>query len=134
MPIKGAGGTPGGAGSFFLGLCLMLAGGYLFLSSIRVYNFFSLGYGLFSLGGFHVPGGLTLLPLFLGVTLIFFKGGSFLGWILLLGGLIAICVGVIASIHFSLAGMSLMELLLILGLCASGLGLFLSSLRDGGRS
>ncbi len=132
MTMRGAGGTPGGAGRFFLGLAMMIAGGYLFLSSIRVYNLFSFGYGLFSMGGLRVTSGMTLLPLVLGIGLIFSNSGSILGWLLAAGSLIAICVGVIASIQFSLAGMSLFELLVIFVMLAGGAGLFFSSLRDSG--
>ncbi len=35
MEIKGAGGTNGGFGRFFIGLAMMVGGGYLFLSSLR---------------------------------------------------------------------------------------------------
>ncbi|BAH75352.1 hypothetical protein [Solidesulfovibrio magneticus] len=132
MAINGAGGTPGGLGRFFLGLTMMVAGGYLFLSSIRVYHFFNMGYSLYTFGSFRLTTGMTLLPLGLGIVMIFYSARNILGWLLFLGSLLAICVGVIASIRFSLASMSLFDLLVILTLLLGGLGLFLSSLRSQG--
>lgn len=132
MAIRDAGGTPGGAGRFFLGLAMMIAGGYLFLSSIRVYHLLSFGYSLFSLGGMHVTTGMILVPLMFGIGIIFYNANNPLGWLLAAGSLIAICVGVIASIQLSLGGMSLFDLLVILTLLVGGAGLFLSSLRGSG--
>ncbi|KHK03941.1 hypothetical protein [Desulfovibrio sp. TomC] len=132
MAVNGAGGTPGGLGRFFLGLAMMVAGGYLFLSSIRVYNFFTMGYSLYAFGPVRLTTGMTLLPLGLGIVMIFYNARNILGWLLFLGSLLAVGVGVIASIRFSLAGMSLFDLLVILTLLLGGLGLFLSSLRSQG--
>ena len=132
MAVNGAGGTPGGLGRFFLGLGMMVAGGYLFLNSIRVYHFFSLGYALHSFGPVRLTTGMTLIPLCLGLVMIFYNARTILGWLLFLGSLLAVCVGVIASIRFSLAGMSLFDLLVILTLMLGGLGLFLGSLRSQG--
>ncbi|MHC1712508.1 MAG: hypothetical protein AB9872_10190 [Solidesulfovibrio sp.] len=129
MTINGAGGTPGGLGRFFLGLAMMIAGGYLFLNSIRVYNFFSMGYSLYRFGPMHFTTGMTLIPLAIGIGMVFYNARGWIGWLLLLGSLAAICVGVIASVHFSLRSMSLFDLLVILVLLIGGLGLFLSSLR-----
>jgi len=49
-----------------------------------------------------------------------------------LGSLLAVVVGVVASIHFTLAGMSLFELLVI-WCCWWRAGLFLGSLRPARR-
>ena len=130
MAIRGAGGTPGGVKNFFLGLAMMLAGGYLFLSSVRVYNFFGFGSPFCSIGPVHMTGGMLLFPLFFGFILIFNKASSLLGWLMTLGSLLAICVGIIASVHFSFAGMTLMDLLSILLLLGGGAGLFFGSLRS----
>jgi len=127
--MHGAGGTPGGAGRFFLGLAMCIAGGYLLLNAIRITHLFAFHRVLFHLGPAPMTGGMLLLPLAIGVALIFWNARNPLGWLLALGSLLAICVGVIASIHFSLAGMSLFELLVILVLLCGGAGLVLGSLR-----
>ena len=99
------------------------------MSSVRVYNIFSMGYPLFHMGAMRVTSGMTLFPLMIGVGMIFFNARSILGWLLAILSLVAICAGVIASVQFSLAGMSLFELLVILVLFVGGAGLFLRSLK-----
>ena len=127
--MHGAGGTPGGAGRFFVGLAMCVAGGYLFLNAIHVSYGFGLGHVLYAYGPARLTTGMTLLPLALGIGLIFYNARNVLGWLLALGSLLAIVVGVIASIRFSLAGMSLFDLLVIVVLLVGGAGLFLGSLR-----
>lgn len=127
--MHGAGGTPGGAGRFFLGLAMCIAGGYLFLNAVRVTPMFSWGHVFFRIGPAPMTGGMILLPLAFGVGMIFWNARNPLGWLLAFGSLLALCVGVIASIHFSLAGMTLFELLVILVLLCGGAGLVLGSLR-----
>ncbi|MEW6263850.1 MAG: hypothetical protein AB1641_12315 [Thermodesulfobacteriota bacterium] len=127
---RGAGGTEGGAGRFFIGLAMMIVGGYLFLDSIRVHSGFNWGLGLYHLGGFAITGGLVLVPAIFGFGLIFYNARNPLGWILAGGSILALGFGVIRSISFNLAAMSAFDLLVILVLLFGGLGLFLSSLRN----
>jgi hypothetical protein len=133
MGMHGAGGTPGGAGRFFLGLAMCVAGGYLFLNSIRVSYGFGLGRVLYAYGPVRLTSGMTLIPLALGIGMIFFNARNPFGWLLALGSLLAVVVGVVTSIHFTLAGMSLFELLVMLVLLVGGAGLFLGSLRPARR-
>jgi len=133
-PIKGAGGTPGGIGSFFLGFLMMCVGFYMLLQSIVVTPWFGVGMGLFHFamfgGGFSLTSGMILIPLIFGVGMIFFNGRNLIGWALAVGSLAALIVGVITSIHFVFRPMSLFDLLVILILTFGGTGLFLRSLRD----
>ncbi len=128
--MTGAGGTPGGTGRFFLGLIMLVAGIYLFLSSIQVSNSFSLGYGLFSLGGLRVTPGLVLVPFLLGVGLIFYNARNVWGWVCTAASVVMLIFGVLASLQFNLRPLSAFELLMMLVLMGGGLGLFLSSLRN----
>src|SRR5215207_6376479 len=74
--IRGAGGTPGGIGEFFLGLLMVVIGAYLITNRILVVSSY------WSLGGYSMFG-LSLLPLIFGIGILFFNGKSILGWILL---------------------------------------------------
>lgn len=130
MAIRGAGGTPGGVGHFFLGLAMIIGGVLLFLSSVHVTNVFSFDYALFRYGPVRLTNGVLLLPFCLGVAMVFFNARSLLGWLLTLGSLAVICVGLIVSVRFSFVGMSMLDLLSILLLIAGGAGLFLGSLRS----
>lgn len=126
---RGAGGTDGGSGRFFIGLIMMIAGGYLFLDAVKVSYGFSLGMRLYSIGGFHLTSGMVLIPLMFGIGLIFYNAKNILGWMLTIATLIMLVFGIISSIHFRLRGMSAFELITILVLGIGGVGLFLGSLR-----
>ena len=126
---RGAGGTPGGSLSFFLGLSMASAGLYLLLSSITVHSGFGLGLVLWNVGGrFGLTSGVLLIPFLAGVGVIFYNSKNSLGWILSVGSLAAIVLGVIMSLQISMRSMNLLELLLILVLLAGGLGIFAKSL------
>lgn len=109
---------------------MMIAGGYLLLRGIMVRPQFGLGNQMYSVGGFPVTTGLVLVPFAFGIGMIFYNSRNWLGWFLMLGSVIALVVGVIASINFSLVGMSAFDLLMILVLLIGGIGLFLRSLRS----
>ena len=130
MGKRGAGGTNGGVMRFLMGLAMMIGGGYLFFSSITVVNNFSLGYRLYRVGNLSVTSGMVLIPFLFGVGMIFYNSKNWFGWMLSLGSLLALTLGVISSISFRLQSMSAFELLTILVLGVGGIGLFLSSLRD----
>lgn len=130
MEIKGAGGTQGGIGRFFIGLVMMIGGGYLFLDAIKVTHNFGFGRALYTFGSFQLTSGMTLIPLVFGVGIIFYNSKNILGWALTASSLIMLGFGIIASIRFRLQHMSAFELIMILVLMVGGLGLFLSSLRS----
>ncbi len=123
-PRPGPGGTEGGGGSFLIGLAMVIAGGYLFLDNVMVTsNFGSLfgwGYGSF---------GLSLIPIFAGIAILFFDGTSRWGRLLAAGGLIIICAGVISRLTIYFRTISLFDVLIILTLLAGGIGLIARSLK-----
>jgi hypothetical protein len=130
MAMRGAGGTTGGIGSFFLGLAMMVGGGYLFLTSVQVVHHFHLGYRLFGIGAMSITSGMVMIPFIFGIGLIFYNAKNPLGWLLAVGSLIMLGFGVISSINFRLRSMSAFELIVILVLMIGGLGLFFRSLRN----
>jgi len=124
---RGAGGTPGGIPTFFLGLALTVVGGYLILNQVQVtssFSFFGL-WGMNRQAGF----GLTMLPLLIGIGVLFFDGKSKLGWVLGVGGFLTILAAVLMSLSIHWAPTSLFNTLLMFGLFAGGLGLVARSLR-----
>ncbi|PIE79183.1 MAG: hypothetical protein CSA15_04200 [Candidatus Delongbacteria bacterium] len=127
--MEGAGGSEGGVGRFFIGLIMMIAGGYLFLNAITVSNSFSFGMRLYSIGGFGLTSGYMLIPFIFGVGMVFFNSKNYIGWFLLLASVIMIIFGVITSINFTMRHMTMFELLSIIVLMIGGVGLFLSSMR-----
>jgi len=120
--FQGAGGTPGGLGSFFLGLIMTVAGGYLLTNQVMVSS------GAWYLWGYNAFG-LSLLPLLLGFGLLFFNGRSFAGWFLTGAGAVIIFVGILAHLEIYFRPTSLFNTLLMLVLLVGGLGLVARSLR-----
>lgn len=126
--MRGAGGSEGGIGQFFIGLIMMIAGGYMLLNAIMVTHHFSLGYSLYRVGGFSLTSGMVLVPFIFGVGMVFYNSRNILGWILAIGSLVMLVFGVISSINFQLRHMSAFDLIVILVLLVGGIGLFLRSL------
>ena len=127
---RGAGGTEGGVTRFFVGLAMMIGGGYLFFDSIRVVSNFRWGYGLYRAGNYSLSSGMVLIPFIFGIGFIFYNSRNPIGWVLSSGSLLALAFGVIRSIRFTFQNMSSFDLLVILVLLFGGVGLFLSSLRS----
>ena len=120
--MKGAGGTEGGVLQFFVGAAMAVAGGYLLTQQVTVTSGF---WGFF---GDHTFG-LSLLPLLVGVGLLFFDGKSVLGWALTMAGAVIILAGILMNLRIYFERTSLFNTLVMLGLLAGGLGLLARSLR-----
>ena len=127
--MQGAGGTSGGSGQFLLGLVMMCSGFYLLLNNVIVSASFGLSSRLFGIGGFGVTGGIILIPLMIGVAMIFYNSRNYLGWLIAVVSFFAMVFGVISSVSLDLRTMSAFSLITILVLAFGGLGLFLRSLR-----
>jgi len=110
------GGTPGGLGHFLLGLAMACVGGYLLSNRVMVATSYWSFYGQHSFG-------VTLLPLLIGVGLLFWNGRSIVGWLLTCAGAVFIFAGIIANLHIYFAPTTLFETLVMLVLLVGGLGL-----------
>lgn len=127
--MRGAGGTSGGLGQFFIGLIMLCGGFYLLLNSISVSANYGFGATLFSFSGYGITSGMIMIPFMFGVGIMFYNGKNPLGWLLTIGSITALVFGVISSIRFSFRAMSAFDLIVILTLTVGGLGLFLRSLK-----
>jgi hypothetical protein len=120
--MRGAGGTEGGIGQFLLGLLMAVGGAYLLTQQVMVTSGF---WGWFGPSTF----GLSLLPLVLGIGILFFDGRSLAGWILTACGAVIIGLGILTNLRIYFAPTSLFNTLVMLLLLAGGLGLVARSLR-----
>jgi hypothetical protein len=128
-PPRGAGGTPGGIGTFFLGLGMAAGGGYLVLQQVIVSSHFSVwGFPGPNGGGF----GPLLIALMVGIGILFFDAKSWLGRIVTGGSLAAMVVSVIMNLDLFWRPTSLLVTLTMFGLIAAGLGLIFRSFRSYG--
>ncbi len=121
MAGRGAGGTSGGVGQFFVGLGLMGVGVYLFLGNIKVMS------NIDSM--FHGRAGLLIVPFGLGLALLFFSGRSILGWLLTGGSVGAIVVSVLANLTLFFAPTGLLRAVSMIALFFVGFLLMVRSLR-----
>ena len=120
--MQGAGGTPGGIGTFFAGLAMVVAGGYLLLTTVTVSS------GHWMLWGYSAFG-LSLVPLLIGVGMLFFNGKSVVAWVLTGAGALIILAGIIANLRIYFGPASLFDTLVMLVMLAGGIGLIARSLK-----
>jgi hypothetical protein len=119
--LKDVGGTPGGIGEFVMGFVMTCIGGYLISNQVNVVGSYWTFYGANTFG-------ITLIPMLLGVGLLFWNGKSTIGWILTAAGALFILAGVIANMHIYFRPATLFETIVMLVLLAGGLGLIARSL------
>ena len=117
------GGTPGGLGSFLIGLIMTCLGAYFLTSQVVVQS----SYWMF--GGRNAFG-ISLIPLLFGVGLLFWNSRSIAGWALTLGGALVILAGILTNLHIYFEPTSLFNTLIMLVLLVGGLGLIARSLRS----
>ena len=104
---------------FLIGLGMLVAGGYWFLTSVTVTTGF---YGL-TLGNFRINGGLVVVPFIAGIIWLFLNFDSIGAKILTGLGLVVILASVIMSTRFIFQSRSLYEYLIMLILIFGGAAL-----------
>ncbi len=107
---------------FLFGLALAIAGGYLIMNQVQVTSGYWQWWGTNTFG-------LTLLPLVIGIGLLFFNGRSIAGWLLAGGGAVIIFVGILSNLQIYFQQTSLFNTILMLTLFAAGLGLMARALK-----
>jgi hypothetical protein len=101
---------------------MAIAGAYLITDQVMVTS------GYWRFGGYNAFG-LSLLPLLLGIGLLFFNGRSFPGWFLTGAGAVIIFVGILTHLEIYFRPTSLVNTIFMLVLLVGGLGLVARSLR-----
>lgn len=110
--------------TFFCGIIVFCLGVYLIFQNTVV----STGFSLYRYIGFEPPQGLVFLPLLIGIILIFFKGKSIIGWILIVLGVLIILLGILAGLRIYFKPISMFETIMMFGLTAAGIGITLKGL------
>ncbi|MGA9768288.1 MAG: hypothetical protein WBV94_04555 [Blastocatellia bacterium] len=116
------GGTPGGLGLFLFGLALAVAGGYLIMNQVNVTSGYWRWWGENTFG-------FTLLPLVIGIGLLFFNGKSIAGWLLAGASAVIIFVGILTNLEIYFRQTTLFNVIIMLVLFAAGLGLMARALK-----
>lgn len=124
MDMRNVGGTPGGTKTFLLGIVMVIVGGYLLFDHVQVHGGFWRWGGL---GGYGSSFGITLIPLLLGIGILFANGSSFVGRVLVGGGFLVILAGIIANLNIHFRQTSLFNTIVMLTLLVGGIGLVVRS-------
>jgi len=114
--LKRPGGTSGGVIEFFVGLAMAISGAYMLINRVVVTS------GFWNWGGYN-SFGLSLIPLIIGIALVFFNGRSPIGWILIFVSVIFIGSGILMNLQIYFQPTSLFNTVIMLILFAGGLGL-----------
>jgi hypothetical protein len=110
---------------FLIGLILMGAGLFWIFQSVRV----STGYGsIFRIGGWGIPNGTIIIPLLIGIVMLFVMERKIFGWIVTGIGIAVILVGIITSVQLHFYGTNLFEYILMFGFTLVGGALVLKNL------
>ena len=120
--LSDVGGTSGGLGNFLIGFAMACVGGYLLTSQVDVVGSYWNFYG-------NNTFGITLIPMLIGVAILFWNGRSSIGWLLTVGGALFILAGVIANVHIYFRPTSLFNTLIMLVLLVGGIALIARALR-----
>jgi hypothetical protein len=121
--LRNVGGTSGGIGSFFLGVGLLALSLYLIATNTIVST------GFWSFYGYSAFGPI-LLALMVGIGFLFFNAKSIVGWLLSVGGVVAILLNIILNLRVSFQSTTLLSAIFMFGTLAAGLGLIGRSLRS----
>lgn len=123
--MKGAGGTDGGIGSFWIGVLMFIGGIWMLLDAVIVYTQRT-GW----LSRYTWDSALPVFaPLGLGLLLLFFDYRSKIGWIVSALGLGLVLLEVVSRLQFYMR-MELWQFIVVMVFIIGGLGLVLRSFRD----
>lgn len=124
LDIRNVGGTPGGTKTFLLGIIMLCIGGYLVLTQVTVHG------GYWHWSGYDNAGrnfGITLIPLLLGIGILFANGKSIIGRVLTALSALVILVGIVANLDITFKQTSMFNMLVMFIMLVGGIGLIVRS-------
>lgn len=109
---------------FFIGLVLFAGGIFYLFQIVEVrMNWFT-----WSIAGMGIPSGVILIPLLIGVAMLFFNHKSIIPWLIFIISLILVVVTVVLSVRIYFPRTSLLMYFFVFGSIFAGIGLLLSTL------
>lgn len=109
---------------FLVGLGLLCGGLFLVLQNTVLTTKFS----LIDLLGFNPPFGLVILPVLIGIGVLFFNSRSLMGWVMTALGTLIILLGILMGLTIFFRPVTLFQGILMFGLIAAGLGMLAKAL------
>lgn len=113
---------------FLVGLVMLVVGLFLIFNNITVSSNWGMGGYFFSFGSFNVPNGAIMLPILIGIGMLFFMRKRIYGWIVLSIGVVFVLLSVIMSTRITWLPTKAYIFIIMFGLVAAGGGLVLREL------
>lgn len=111
---------------FFMGFLLFGGGLYWVFNSFTVSS--TWGYGYWGIGSFRMPMGTMLIPLLVGIGLLFFFEKKAIGGFVCALGVLIILISLITSLSFHATSGTLYTYILMFGMVAAGAALLIKVL------
>ena len=112
---------------FFVGLLMFGAGLFMVLQNAQVQSTWGYGY-FYHIGSWGIPNGLVLLPLIIGIAMLFLMERKIFGWIVVSLGVVFILLSIILSVRVVWRTTSVYVFVIMFGLVAAGAGMMIKVL------
>ena len=106
--------------SFFVGLLLMGGGLFMIFQNIEVTSSWGYGGSFFRIGGFGLPNGLIMLPIIIGIGMLFLMEKKIFGWVVLSLGIIIVLLSVMMTTHLHWIRSGAFTFIVMFGMTAAG--------------
>ncbi len=113
--------------SFFIGILMFGGGLFLIFQNAQVRSSWGSGY-FYHIGSWGIPNGLIMLPVIIGIVMLFLMDRKIFGWIVTILGIIFILLTIIMSVRIVWRTTSVYVFIIMFGLAAAGGGLMLRAL------
>lgn len=111
---------------FFIGLVMLGAGLFMIFQNINVTSNWG-GY-FFHIGSFHLANGMIMLPLIVGIGMLFLMKRKIFGWAVLAIGVVIVLLSVLMTTHLTWKTTNAYIFVIMFGMTAAGAGLVLREL------
>ena len=106
--------------TFFIGL-LMLGGGlFMIFQNISVSSSWGYSGHFFSIGGFHLSNGMIMLPIIIGIAMLFMMERKIFGFIVVSIGIVIVLLSILLTTHISWRSTNGYVFIIMFGMTAAG--------------
>ena len=113
---------------FFIGLVMLAVGLFMIFQNITVSSSWGRGGYFYHIGNFGISNGMIMLPIIIGIGMLFFMRKRIFGWIVLAIGVAFVLFTVLATTHITWRTPSAYVFVIMFGMTAAGAGLVLREL------
>ena len=113
---------------FLIGLIMLAVGLFLIFQNITVTNSWGMGGHFYHIGNFSLSNGMIMLPIIIGIGMLFFMRKRIYGWIVLAIGVAFVLMSVLMTTSINWKATNGYIFVIMFGLTAAGPGLVLREL------